>query len=387
MKKLGIGSIVVSALLLVSLSPATGAPSKAERLPIPITLPVAQTGTITFANAEANFAAIPEAAWQRTQDVIAANPAVNIPTVINIGPNTKASKTAITDGLDRINKLFAGFRHVSAYAGIVYNAKDLNWAQGATAAYLKQLKVSGGSASAESTKRSSEAGCEIQGGKAINCYGGMSWDLRDTKSQAGGSWYGVETVVVDGKPLDFWTDENKKSGAMTQVTHEATHNYQITQFFYTPLGKGQNRSNDLSRAFVPWWFGEGHANAIGTATFLDSFDAYSEARSQNITRNPGSRTKLPAFTAAALKTLLTSKGVASPENPNYALGYSIGYAAVEALVAIGGPQATLALYTLGAKGQKWETAFKNVYGITWDEGASVLSKVLAAEYAANPMSN
>jgi len=387
MRKLGIGSIVVSALLLVSLSPATGAPSKAESLPIPITLPVAQTGTITFANAEANFAAIPQAAWKRTQDVIAANSAVNVPTDIQIGPNTKASKTAITDGLDRINKLFAGFRHVSAYAGIVYNAKDLNWAQSATAAYLKKLKVSGGSASAESTKRSSEAGCEIQGGKAINCYGGMSWDLRDTKSQAGGSWYGVETVVVDGKPLDFWTDENKNSGAMTQVTHEATHNYQITQFFYTPLGKGQYRSNDLSRAFVPWWFGEGHANAIGIATFLDSFDAYSGARSQNITRNPGSRTKLPAFNAAALKTLLTSKGVASPENPNYALGYSIGYAAVEALVAIGGPQATLALYTLGAKGQKWETAFKNVYGITWDEGASVLSKVLAAEYAANPISS
>lgn len=385
MRKIRAIALTVSYLMLLQFSAAQGAASKAASLPIPITLPVAQSGTITFANAEANFAAIPEAAWQRTQDVIAANPAVNIPTVINIGPNTKASKTAITDGLDRINKLFAGFRHVSAYAGIVYNAKDLNWAQGATAAYLKKLKVSGGSASAESTKRSSEAGCEIQGGKAINCYGGMSWDLRDTKSQAGGSWYGVETAEVNGKPLDFWTDENKNSVAMTQVTHEAAHNYQITQFFYTPLAKGQYRSNDQSRAFVPWWFGEGHANAIGIATFLDSFDAYREARSQNITRNPGSRTKLPAFNAAALKTLLTSKGVASPENPNYALGYSIGYAAVEALVAIGGPQATLALYTLGAKGQKWETAFKNVYGITWDEGATVLSKVLVAEYAVNPI--
>jgi len=129
--------------MLLQFSAAQGAASKAASLPIPITLPVAQSGTITFANAEANFAAIPEAAWQRTQDVIAANPAVNVPTEIQIGPNTKASKTAITDGLDRINKLFAGFRHVSAYAGIVYNAKDLNWAQGATAAYLKKIKVSG----------------------------------------------------------------------------------------------------------------------------------------------------------------------------------------------------------------------------------------------------
>jgi hypothetical protein len=371
--------------MLLQFSTAQGAAPKAASLPIPITLPVAQTGTITFANAETKFAEIPEAAWKRTQDVIAANSPVNIPTVIQIGPNTKASKAAITNGLDRINKLFAGFRHVSTYGGIVYNAKDLKWAQTATAAYFKQIKISGGTASADSTKRNSEAGCQIEGGKAVNCYGGMTWDFRDIKSEAGGSFYGVETVEVDGKPLDFWTDAYKNSSAMTQVNHEAAHNYQITQFFYTPLGKGQYRSNDLSRGFSPWWFGEGHANAIGIASFIESLDAYREARAQNVTRNPGSRTKLPAFTAASLKTLLTSKGVASPENPNYALGYSIGYAAVETLVAIGGPQATLALYTLGAKGQKWETAFKNVYGITWDEGATVLSKVLAAQYAVNPI--
>lgn len=371
--------------MLLQFSTAQGAAPKAASLPIPITLPVSQSGTITFANAEANFAAIPETAWKRTQDVIAANAAVKIPTVIQIGPNTNASKVAITDGLDRINKLFAGFRHVSSYGGIVFNAKDLKWAQGATAAYYKQIKIRGGSASAESTKRTSESGCQIEGGKAITCYGGNAWDFRDIKSQAGGSFYGVETGEYDGKSLDFWTDANKNSGAMTQVTHEAAHNYQITQFFYTPLGKGQYRSNELSRAFAPWWFGEGHANAIGIATFIDSLDAYRQARIQNVTRNPGSRTKLPSFTAASLKTLLTSKGAASPENPNYALGYSIGYAAVETLVAIGGPQATLALYTLGAKGQKWETAFKNVYGITWDEGATVLSKVLAAEYAVNPI--
>ena len=58
----------------------------------------------------------------------------------------------------------------------------------------------------------------------------------------------------------------------------------------------------------------------------------------------------------------------------------------EALIAIGGPQSTLALYTLGAKGQDWPTAFKNVYGISWEEGSTVLAKVLAAEYAAKPMS-
>jgi hypothetical protein len=87
-----------------------------------------------------------------------------------------------------------------------------------------------------------------------------------------------------------------------------------------------------------------------------------------------------------MKAFLTSTQIPSPENPNYRLGYSVGYAAVEVLVAIGGPQSTLALYTLCARGEKWDTAFKSVYGISWDEGATVLSQVLAAQYSAKPIS-
>lgn len=384
MRKSRVIALSVSCLLLLQFSTAQAAAPKAASLPIPITLPVAQTGAITFANAEANFAAIPEAAWKRTQDVIAANAAVNIPTTIDIGPNTLASKPVILSSLNRINKLFAGFRHVKTYTGIVYNAKDVQWAQQDTAKVLKTLGVKGSGIRPENIKQVTQAGCEMNGNTAVNCAGGMAWDFRDGKSEDGGASYGVQSDLVNGSPAPYWTAAD--NGVVTQVTHEATHNYQITQFSYTPLSKGQNISSDVMRAFSPWWFNEGHANAIGISTMLDSLDAYREARAQNVTRNPGSRTKLPAFTADSLKKLLTSTQVSSPENPNYALGYSLGYAAVETLVAIGGPQATLALYTLGAKGQKWEAAFKNVYGITWDEGVTVLSKVLAAEYAVNPIS-
>ena len=387
MRKNQVIALATSALLLLQVGTAVAATSKKSTLTIPITLPVAQTGTITFANAVANVSAIPEAAWQRTQDVIASNKAVTIPTTIHIGPNTNASKVAITTGLDRLNKLFSGFRHVSSYAGIVYNAQDQQWAQTDSAAYFKQQKIGGSAPRPENIKQLVQAGCEIQGSKVVNCSGGMSWDFRDANNPAGGAYYSVETGQANGQPLNFWTDENKNKGPMAQVVHEATHNYQVAQFFNTPLGKGQNISSDIFHSFAPWWFGEGQANAIGIASFLDSLDAYREVRLENVTRRPGSRTTLPAFTADSLKKLLTSKQVASPENPNYALGYSVGYAAVEVLVAVGGPQATLALATLGGQGKDWNTAFKSVYGIPWDEGATVLSKVLASEYAANPISN
>ena len=63
------------------------------------------------------------------------------------------------------------------------------------------------------------------------------------------------------------------------------------------------------------------------------------------------------------------------------MGYSIGALTVEALVAIGGPQAVMALFSLGAEGQDFITAFQNIYGISWDEASTILSEVLAAEYA------
>jgi hypothetical protein len=60
-------------------------------------------------------------------------------------------------------------------------------------------------------------------------------------------------------------------------------------------------------------------------------------------------------------------------------------AATEALVAIGGPQATMALIARQADGDNFAQAFLKVYGITWDEGSTILGQVLAAEYAAKPM--
>ena len=58
---------------------------------------------------------------------------------------------------------------------------------------------------------------------------------------------------------------------------------------------------------------------------------------------------------------------------------------MEALIAIGGPQSTLALYALGGNGETCEEAFQHVYGISWDEGSTILGQILAAEYASKPM--
>lgn len=233
---------------------ATAAPSDpTARITIPITLPVAQSGAITFANAVANYAAIPKTAWQRTQDAIAANPEVTVPTTIHIGPNTKASLTAINAGLARMNKLFAGFQHVSNYTGIVYNAADLQWAQSDAFDLFSKTGSKSSSARQDQIKRASEAGCEMKGSAAVNCGGGMSIAFSDVRDEMGGAYYGVQS---DG---DYWTDATKNQGPMTQVNHEAMHTYQAIQFIATPYGKNQNITPDLVHDLAPWWYSEGQA--------------------------------------------------------------------------------------------------------------------------------
>jgi len=359
---------------------STSSSDPVANLPIPITLPVDQTGAITFANAAANYALIPKTAWQRVQDVIAANPENKVKRTIHIGPNTKASLNSINSALDRINKLFAGFHHVGEFWGVVYSAKDANWAQTDAYELFKSSQYKGYMTRQDAIKQQSEAGCEINGSTIVQCGGGMAVDFKDGGTDAGGAFYGVQS---DG---DYWSDSTKNVGPMTQVNHEATHIYQTSQFFYTRLAKGQNISADQMHAAAPWWFSEGHANGIGNTTFLENLADYTRVRNDIVTRSPGPRATKPAFTEAGMKAFLNGTEIAGPQNKNWMLAYSIGFATVEALIAIGGPQSTLALYTLAAKGEDWPTAFKHVYGISWDEASTALAKILAAEYAAQPMS-
>jgi hypothetical protein len=142
---------------------------------------------------------------------------------------------------------------------------------------------------------------------------------------------------------------------------------------------------------MPCWFQEGQANAIGIPVWASNFNDYSGARKQNVARgvNPNlPKPSLTTYTAASFTKFLYDQDPLKCYNPSsgdYQLGYSVGYAATEALVAIGGPQSTMALLTKMAGGDDWAAAFQNVYGISWKEGSTKLGEILAAEYAVLPL--
>ena len=347
---------------------------------IPLSLPVPQNGTIPFANAIDHISEIPTVAWKRVQDTIAANSLESIPTTIDIGPNTKADKDLITAAVNREYTLFAGFQHFPTYGMLVSNAADEKWAEAQAPQTFSKMGIKGAFTRQDVINRILQGNCEMNGTTAVNCSGGMAVDFRDGGSSDGFSFLSVETGAGD-----FWTSANRNAGPMTQVDHELTHNYQFAQFINKPLLPGQNTKADQSHAFTPWWVSEAQANGIGIAVFIDNVQDYVNVRNSTVTRYPGSRAKLPAFTAAGLKSFLSDSQETGPQNSNWPMAYTIGYAAMEALIAIGGPQSTLALYALGGNGETWEEAFQHVFGISWDEGSTILGQILAAEYASKPM--
>ena len=113
----------------------------------------------------------------------------------------------------------------------------------------------------------------------------------------------------------------------------------------------------------------------------ETFAVYQEAR-KNLPYGQGPTTVTDYSQASLLNYLVNQSHSTCYSDGNlYRLGYTVGALTTEILTAIAGPQAVMAMYSLGAEGQKFETAFQNVYGISWSEASVILSKVLAAEYA------
>ena len=361
----------------------TPTPFKAK---IPITLPVPQSGAITFSNAVSEFARIPQVAWQNVQDVIAKNDAVNVPTTIVIGPNTDTTEQQIVSMLQKEYKLWNGFQQPPSYTGLVYNAKDEAWAEAEWPKLAARMGLSGFDP-AVYIPNHLRAGCNFVNNVATECYGGMA--LTFPNNDAGFAFYGVQSP--------YWSIGSLQAGNISQVTHEYTHNVQFAQWLGKTPAPNQpilSRSQQ-AHAGSPCWFSEGQANAIGIPIAATSVNEYIQGRDNSVRR--GINTNTPTkpsisqsnMSAEVLTNFLYSQDPTTCYDPgvngDWQLGYNLGYAATEALIAIGGPQSTMALLGETASGLTWADAFHAVYGISWKDGAVVLGKVLAAEYAAKPM--
>ena len=172
------------------------------------------------------------------------------------------------------------------------------------------------------------------------------------------------------------------------IGHEYTHSVAMSQWIGSPFCKNLNnfapgceRAGMANIGFSPCWLFEGLPNATGYAVAEDTLDKYLNVR-KLLPYNQGPTT-ITDYTAESLRNYLFDQVPANcyQNGALYALGYSTGALTTEALIAIAGPQSVMAMFSLAAEGQDFPTAFKKVYGLAWSEASTILSKVLAAEYA------
>jgi hypothetical protein len=129
---------------------------------------------------------------------------------------------------------------------------------------------------------------------------------------------------------------------------------------------------------------EGQALWSAQAAVANSYDEYLELRNFDY---PELRQMRPSYTAEWIEEFLNPNPVfiKNADNwqywqkyPNYRV-YDIGALANEILTAIKGPSAAMNLYVAVGKGATFADAFKQEFGINWNESVTYISKAIAAE--------
>lgn len=353
------------------------------KAPIPITLPVAPVGSVNFANLASKYKDIPLQAYSNIQASYMSGSVIAASLPIDIGPTTNTTIDVIRPKLLKELQIFNGFSLPTKFYAIAFSAADEKWAE---AQWLKVAATYPFTNDPKNYIRNLQGNCEMNNGVAVNCGGGYTFMVpgSDTKFV----FYGVENG-------NFWTANPPDYQTATQVNHEFTHALQDSQFDGISMHVGDNVITDTVHRALPCWMHEGQANALGIAIFAPDFQTYLTIRNRTVTNplNPGMQNPLSSYSASEITAFLMGQELpTSPNTPgcyvpgtgNYQQGYYVGMAATEALIAIGGPQATIALIAAGANGADWSTAFQQVYGISWSDGATALGAALAAEYTDNP---
>ena len=370
-KKKGFGATSTSVAYKAG---ASAYSSKVYKSKIPISLPVPQNGPITFSNIDEHVDEIPEVAWQSVQDFIAVSNATGIPHDVYVGENTTLSIAggipSINATIVRVSKVWSGYAATSRFTLIYFNLTDRDWA----VQKVREVGIQNGylPSSMDGVIHGLQIQCEDQaapgvGGEPLGyCAGANAGMIQNS----------TDSIATFGEG-----DVQHPDTYGTIVAHELTHTYQQALWTGSPscIAQGtQCFKSALVQKFAPCWLHEGQPNSINAMAAISDFTTYFDARpsgkdtSQTVTD----------FSETSLRSFLYDQNPATcyQNGPLYQQGYGPGAMAVEALVAIGGPQATMALFALGAEGQDFPTAFKNVYGISWSDAATILAKVLALEY-------
>ena len=319
-------------------------PSPTPTVYVPPT-PIVEKAPTGFADLVENYRGIPEVVWNEAQK-LAEIGTLKSSFTIEIGPNTK-----IQQGLDdprvyleQASRLWSKFNQAESTRVFIYNFQDLAWAQ------QKNLALGGSWFKPEDL--------------AANCSSPSSCGA------FGGSYRGVGQIFL-GVPIRDYFPFNLGFVRGTYV-HEFSHVVQYSQFASQPALNGY--------ATLPCWFSEGQPQVPGQALGFTTLSDYKLSRDSSFSQPAGALGDYSTDSILKFYSLagISGAGLCSPSIRQRI--YDVGYMTVEALASIKGIESTMQVVVGVSQGLTFNQSFEKVYGISWNEAAPILAKVVSLEY-------
>jgi len=305
---------------------------------------------VTITELISNINNIPKYAWNDYQRISKENDIFendSFEIIINIGPSTDLYFQDNEKYIQKGISFWQNFNLPEKYYGFFYNYGDLDWA------------------TSELTTTGFEGGMARAPCRDGICSGANS-GIYQRPPHFGVGVFGIHS----GDSVD-----NYRYGPLH--IHEVTHSVVASQWIGN-ASNPQQSANDAS----PCWLNEGIAHAAGISLGVETYEEYLDMRSSQVRAR---HIQVP-FNDYSASTVLDYYNKSIPgdciKNPDYVLGYSIGYLTVEAMNAMSGADSAMHVYSVMGSGKDFEEAFEMIYELSWND-----AKPIFAEYVSMVITN
>ena len=305
---------------------------------------------VTITELISNINNIPKYAWNDYQRISKENDIFendSFEIIINIGPSTDLYFQDNEKYIQKGISFWQNFNLPEKYYGFFYNYGDLDWA------------------TSELTTTGFEGGMARAPCRDGICSGANS-GIYQRPPHFGVGVFGIHS----GDSVD-----NYRYGPLH--IHEVTHSVVASQW----IGNARNPQQSANDA-TPCWLNEGIAHAAGISLGVETYEEYLDMRSSQVRAR---HIQVP-FNDYSASIVLDYYNKSIPgdciKNPDYVLGYSIGYLTVEAMNAMSGADSAMHMYSVMGSGKDFEEAFEMIYELSWND-----AKPIFAEYVSMVITN